>query len=539
MQGRGVLPNGEKVRELRKNKMGWSQDKLAEMAKCSKRTIENVEQSRSVNPGTLREIADALNVQFCEVVESLDGNHNTLDSFALGLDNGTLMAASNQPGSPNGTPVDGTKQIEITLPGNLNHFTAEDQEKIIQSIKELLKTDADIKIRKVGSGSIKLTLELPVDDADKLIEAYIAGLLQEKLGITNVEPVILETENVPTPVHHEVSSFRPPCRSLLGISIVATGSFVPDAVLTNEQLHHQLGFDSDWIVKRTGIMERRHALPHQATSDLCVEAARRCLVNAPVSPGAVDLLLVATSTPDMLIPSSACYVQSALQLKCPAFDLQAACAGFVFAMITGGAYIKAGIAKSVLIIGGECLSRIVNPEDIKTYPIFGDAAGAVLLSSGNPKSGFLSFCSGTDGTGGDLFLQPAGGSRFPPTHELIDKGRQYITMDGRGMFRWSVAILCDSIMDVLKDADVSPDDVDLFVVQQANCRIINAAMDVLKIPRDKVFQNIEKYGNTGAASVPLSLDEARQEGRIKPGNLVVLAGFGAGLSWGTGLMRLT
>ncbi len=332
-------------------------------------------------------------------------------------------------------------------------------------------------------------------------------------------------------------SVRPRCRRITGVRVLSTGSYVPDAVVTNDHLHQLLGFDSDWIVKRTGILERRHALPHQATSDLCVEAAKRCLKNANVKAEDVDLLLLGTFTPDMSFPSTACLVQEQLKLNCPAVDLQAACAGFMYALITGYAYVAAGASEMALIIGGDCNSRIVNPNDIKTYPLFGDGAGAVLLTKGRPDQGILSYSMGADGSGGDLLSRPACGSRMPPSADLIDKGLHFMHMDGRAVFRWAVAILCDTIQDVLRHSGFTPQEIDLYVPHQANIRIINAAIDVLKISRSKVFNNLEKYGNTSAGSVPLALDEAMSEGFIREDQLICLSGFGAGLAWGTALIR--
>jgi len=328
---------------------------------------------------------------------------------------------------------------------------------------------------------------------------------------------------------------RPRCRRLTGVRIVGTGSYVPDAVITNDHLHKRFGFDSEWIVKRTGILERRHALPHQATSDLCAEAARRCISQAGVNPADIDLLLLATFTPDMAFPSTACLVQDQLQLNCPAFDMQAACAGFMYALITGVAYVASGASDLALIVGGDCNSRILNPNDIKTYPLFGDGAGAVLLTRGRPDQGLVSYSMGADGAGGDLLSRPACGSRLPPTPELLSKGLHYMHMDGRAVFRWAVAILCDTIQDVLKDSKLSASAVNLYIPHQANIRIINAAIDVLRIPRNKVFNNLDRYGNTSAGSVPLALDEAVQEGRVRPDNLLLLSGFGAGLAWGTAI----
>jgi len=330
---------------------------------------------------------------------------------------------------------------------------------------------------------------------------------------------------------------RPRCRTLTGVQVVGTGSYVPDSVISNDHLQKRFGFDSEWIVKRTGILERRHALPHQATSDVCAEAARRCIESAGVKASSIDLLLLATFTPDMAFPSTACLVQDQLKLNCPAVDLQAACAGFMYALITGAAYVASGASELALIVGGDCNSRILNPNDVKTYPLFGDGAGAVLLTRGRPDQGILSYSLGADGSGGDLLSRPACGSRLPPTPELLEKGLHYMHMDGRAVFRWAVAILCDTIQDVLNHSGFSPQEVDVYIPHQANIRIINAAVDVLRIPRSRVFNNLDRYGNTSAGSVPLALDEAMHERRIKSGDLVVLSGFGAGLAWGTALVR--
>jgi 3-oxoacyl-[acyl-carrier-protein] synthase-3 len=323
----------------------------------------------------------------------------------------------------------------------------------------------------------------------------------------------------------------------MGVRVLGTGSYVPDAVVTNDHLFQRFGFDSDWIVKRTGILERRHALPHQATSDLCHEAALRCIASSGVRTQDIDLLVLATFTPDMSFPSTACLVQDRLKLSCAAIEVEAACAGFMYALITGAAYVVSGASDTALIIGGDCNSRILNPNDIKTYPLFGDGAGAVLLTRGRPDQGLLSFSLGADGGGGDLLSRPACGSRMPPAADLLTRDLHYMHMDGRAVFRWAVAILCDTIQDVLKASSLRTEDIDLFLPHQANIRIINAAIDVLRIPRSRVFNNLDRYGNTSAGSVPLALDEALNEGRLRPGQLAVLSGFGAGLAWGTAVMR--
>jgi 3-oxoacyl-[acyl-carrier-protein] synthase-3 len=330
---------------------------------------------------------------------------------------------------------------------------------------------------------------------------------------------------------------RPRCRRLTGVRVVATGSYVPDGVVTNDHLFERFGFDSDWIVKRTGILERRHALPHEATSDLCLVAVNRCIERAGVNPRDIDLCLVGTFTPDYSFPSTACILQDKLKLVCPAVDLQAACAGFMYALITGAAYVASGASDLCLVVGGDCNSRILNPTDIKTYPLFGDGAGAFLIAKGRPDQGLLSYSMGADGSGGEQLIRYACGSRKPPTAELLDAGQHYMYMDGRAVFRWAVAILNDTIQDVLADVGLTPADVDLYVPHQANIRIINAACDTLKIPREKVYTNLDRYGNTSAGSIPLAVDEALADGQLKDGHLAVLSGFGAGLTWGTALMR--
>jgi len=323
----------------------------------------------------------------------------------------------------------------------------------------------------------------------------------------------------------------------MGLRVIGSGSYVPDSVITNDHLHAKLGFDSEWIVKRTGISERRHVLPHQATSDLCIEAAERCIATAEVDRKLIDLVIVATFTPDMSFPSTACLVQDRLGLICPAIEVEAACAGFMYALITGAAYIASGASDLALIIGGDANSRILNPHDIKTFPLFGDGAGAVLITRGRPDQGILAYSMGSDGAGGDLLRRAACGSRLPPSPELIADGKHYMYMDGRAVFRWATNILTDTIKDVLQASNLQAEDIDLYIPHQANIRIINAAIDVLHIERNKVYNNLDRYGNTSAGSIPLALDEAVQEGRVKPGNLICMSGFGAGLAWGTAIMR--
>jgi 3-oxoacyl-[acyl-carrier-protein] synthase-3 len=323
----------------------------------------------------------------------------------------------------------------------------------------------------------------------------------------------------------------------MGVRILATGSYVPDAVVTNDHLHYRLGCDPERIWKQTGIRERRHALPHQATSDLCSEAAQRCLERAGVAPTDVDLLLLATVTADMTFPSTACLVQDRLKMSCPAMDLSAGCSGFVYALVTAASYVAAGMSELALVIGGDCLSRVANPRDEKTYPLMGDGAGAVLVCRGHSEQGLVSCIMGADGSGAELLGRKGCGSRLPPTAELLRSGQHYLHMDGKAVFAWAVTILCDTVQDVLRDAGLTPGDVDLYIPHQANIRIINAAFDVLGIPRGMVYTNLERYGNTSAASVPLALDEAIAEDRVRDGDRLILSGFGAGLTWATALWR--
>lgn len=330
---------------------------------------------------------------------------------------------------------------------------------------------------------------------------------------------------------------RPKCRPLMGIKLVGTGKYVPDMVVDNDHLHARLGFDSDWIVKRTGILERRHAAPNQATSDLCVEAANDLFAKTGRTARDCDLLVLGTFTPDMTFPSTACIVQDRIGLVGPAIEVEAACAGFMYALITAASFVKAGQSDRALVIGGDTNSRVVNPDDIKTYPLFGDGAGALFIEPGRPDQGIVSYSMGADGSGGIHLQREACGSRMPPTAENIAAGKHFMYMDGRTVFRWAVDIVCDTIQDVLDASGLKTEDIDLYVLHQANIRIINAAIDVLKIPRSKVYNNLDRYGNTSAGSIPIALEEAQAEGRLKDGQLVLLSGFGAGLAWGTAIVR--
>jgi 3-oxoacyl-[acyl-carrier-protein] synthase-3 len=324
---------------------------------------------------------------------------------------------------------------------------------------------------------------------------------------------------------------------LLGIRILGTGSYVPEHVVSNHDLSRTHGFDPDWIVNRTGIHERRFAPAHQATSDLCNQAAIRCLRAAGREPSEVDLLVLATFTPDMAFPATANLVQDQLKLTCPAFDIQAACAGFVFALVIAAQFVGTGNSQCALVVGGDCNSRVINPGDQKSFPLFGDGAGAVLLAPGEPDQGLVAYQLGSDGSGGDLLSRPACGSRIPPSAAALEQGLHFLTMDGRAIFKWAVRMVTDSSLAVLAHAGNRVSDVRWFVPHQANVRIIHAASDVLGFPRDAVFKNLERYGNTSAGSIPIALDELHRQEGIRRGELVLTSGFGAGLNWGTALWR--
>jgi 3-oxoacyl-[acyl-carrier-protein] synthase III len=313
-------------------------------------------------------------------------------------------------------------------------------------------------------------------------------------------------------------------QTLLGIRMLGTGSYVPDWVVSNHELQRTHGFDPDWIVNRTGIHERRFAPPHQATSDLCTQAAIRCLRAARREPSDVDLLVLATFTPDMAFPSTANLVQDQLKLNCPAFDVQAACAGFVFALVIAAQFVGTGNSRCALVVGGDCNSRVINPSDQKSFPLFGDGAGAVLLGPGEPDQGLVSYQLGSDGSGGD-------------SAAALEQGLHYLTMDGRAVFKWAVRMLADSSLAVLAHAEKQVRDVRWFIPHQANVRIIHAATDVLGFPRESVFKNLERYGNTSAGSIPIALDELYQQAGFRRGDLLLTSGFGAGLNWGTALWR--
>jgi 3-oxoacyl-[acyl-carrier-protein] synthase-3 len=326
-------------------------------------------------------------------------------------------------------------------------------------------------------------------------------------------------------------------KRLTGFQIVATGSYAPENRITNDDLRAIHGFAPEWILQRTGIRERRHTPTGMATSDLCREACLRCLRSAGVSKEDVEFLIVATHTPDLSIPGTACLVQEQLGLFCGAFDVQAACSGFMYALAIGAQFVRTGNASCCLVVGADVPSRIVNPEDQNTYPLFGDGAGAVLLAPGSQEQGFLAYELGTDGSGSQLLGRPLGGSHTPLTTEMLQNRQHYVQMNGRAVFRWAIETVCRSLEELFHTTGLTAADISLFVPHQANQRITATIGERLGLPAERVYSNIERYGNTMAGSIPLALDEAIAEGRIHRGDRVLLSGFGAGLSWGSAILQ--
>jgi 3-oxoacyl-[acyl-carrier-protein] synthase-3 len=326
-------------------------------------------------------------------------------------------------------------------------------------------------------------------------------------------------------------------QKLLGIGVSGIGAALPDQIVTNEDLKQQYGMDPDWIEQRTGIRERRRARPGESTSTLAVTAARNAIENAGISAADIDLIVLATFTPDYRGPSSACLVQAALGLNAPAFDVQAACAGFMYALATAGQYVATGNSKLALVIGSDVVSHCCDAGNRATAPLFGDGAGAVLLEAGRPDQGLVSYQLGSDGSLAETLLCPVGGSMEPATPEAVSDGRHFLQMEGRRVYKWAVETVTESIALIIERSNVSVDDISLFVLHQANIRIIDHAMKELGIPAHKVVNNLDRVGNTSAASIPLVLAEAQAAGRLKSGELVMMCGFGAGLTWGTGLFR--
>lgn len=327
---------------------------------------------------------------------------------------------------------------------------------------------------------------------------------------------------------------------LRGSTITGIGRYLPRRVMTNLEIEKMVDTSDEWIVTRTGIKERRIAAPEEASSDLAYAAAQEALAHAGVTPEQLDLIIVGTATPDMLFPATACVLQDRLRAKqAGAFDLSAACSSWVYAVAVAHGYIASGLAKTVLVAGAETLSKFTNWKDRNTCVLFGDSAGAVVMQACEPGSGFLSFYLGADGAGGPLIALPAGGSRIPASFESIERNQHYLQMNGREVYKFAVRCIPKAIEEAVQRAHLSTDDVDVFIPHQANIRIIDAAAGRLGQPREKFFINVERYGNTSSASVPVALYEAVHGGRVKAGDVVVMVAFGGGLTWGSCAMRWT
>jgi 3-oxoacyl-[acyl-carrier-protein] synthase-3 len=322
-------------------------------------------------------------------------------------------------------------------------------------------------------------------------------------------------------------------------TVLGSGSAVPSRVLTNDELSQMVDTTDEWIVQRTGIRERRVTGPEETSSTLGTEAARKALAAAGIEGSEIDLVVCATTSPDYPWPSIACLIQDAIgATTAGAFDLSAACAGFVYAVSVGSAMIAAGNARKVLVVGADTLTKQVDWEDRATCILFGDGAGAVVLGDGEDGDrGVIDSVLYSDGSGSKHLLVEAGGGRYPKGQPQSEGKRASIYMAGREVYRFGVNAMPDACEKLLAKTGCTAEDIDLFVPHQANIRIIDSAAERLGIPKDKVFVNLERYGNTSGASIPLALDEAVQQGRLKEGMLVMTVGFGGGLAWGANLIR--
>ncbi len=314
--------------------------------------------------------------------------------------------------------------------------------------------------------------------------------------------------------------------------IVGWGKYVPEKVMTNHDIAKIVDTSDEWIQQRTGIRERHIADPKETTSMMAIKAAKDALWIAGLDPSDVDLIIVATATPDYIFPATACLVQDALGAShAGAFDLSIGCSGFVYALAVASSMVCNGVVKNALVIGAETLSRLINWADRNTCVLFGDGAGAFVLRGSDMPGGILSYKLGADGSGGDLLLLPAGGSKHPISQEVIDQGLQFIQMDGQAVFKFATRVMGRAAKEACDLAELDLEQIDLFIPHQANLRIISTASKFLKLPDEKVMVNVQKYGNTSAASIPIAFTEAIEAKRVKPGDHIVLVSFGAGLSW--------
>jgi 3-oxoacyl-[acyl-carrier-protein] synthase-3 len=320
--------------------------------------------------------------------------------------------------------------------------------------------------------------------------------------------------------------------------IVGTGSFAPPKILTNFDLEKMVDTSNEWIITRSGIKERRIAEDGIASSDLAFEASKNALNEAGMKPDQIDLILVGTVTPDYLLPSTACLLQDKLKIKNAAvMDIVAACSGFIYGLSIASAFITNGQYQNVLVIGVETLSKITNWSDRNTCVLFGDGAGAAVISATTEEKGIMgTFLSG-DGSLANLLHIPVGGTKVPLTKENIDLKQHYIQMEGSEVFKSAVRAMEDAAVHIIQKVGLSPEEIDLVIPHQANIRIIEALAKRLKLPMEKVYVNIDRYGNTSAASVPIALDEARKKGLIQEGSNTVLVAFGGGFTWGSAVIK--
>jgi 3-oxoacyl-[acyl-carrier-protein] synthase III len=320
-------------------------------------------------------------------------------------------------------------------------------------------------------------------------------------------------------------------------AITGIGSYVPSRVLTNEELSTMVDTSDEWIIERTGIRERRIAAPEQALSDLCRPAIQQALAQAGVEPSSIDLLVVATVTPDMAFPSTGAILADELGMpNAGAYDLSAGCTGFMYALAQAYGMMAGGLAHRALVAGGDVLSKIMDWTDRSTCVLFGDGAGAVVLERVE-RGGFLGFELGADGSGGPQLYQPAGGSRMPASAETVAEGQHFAHMNGREVFKFATRVLVSSAEAILEKTGHTIDDVDVYIPHQANVRIIDHAVGKLGIPAARVVVNVDRYGNTSSGSIPLALADAQADGRLHEGDLVLMTGMGAGLTWGSALME--
>jgi 3-oxoacyl-[acyl-carrier-protein] synthase-3 len=323
--------------------------------------------------------------------------------------------------------------------------------------------------------------------------------------------------------------------------ITALGCYTPPGVLTNQDLEKMVDTNDQWIIERTGIRERHIASPDMATSDMAIQAAKCALAQRGIEAGEIQAIIVCTVTPDMFFPSTACLVQHGIGARGAwGFDLIAACSGFVYGLTTGASLIAAGTHKKVLVIGADTMSRIIDYTDRATCVLFGDGAGAMLLepaAEGDGESGFIDFNGEIDGAGAQALYMPAGGSRKPSSHETVEARMHYVHQDGQAVFKYAVRKMYESCRDVLARNGLTGDDVALMVPHQANLRIINSAAERLRVAPEKVMVNIDRYGNTTAATIPLATRDAIQQGRLKKGDIVLFTAVGAGYTVGASLWR--